>query len=816
MDSHTLEVLEYPRIISRLADCCACSLGKRGAERLRPRNEADWVAERLAETGQARIVLQEHGRPPFGGVSDTSDLLKQARAGRVLEGSDVLRVNANARGARLLGDYFTRARDDAPLLAEFADRLGVYQELEERVERALDDHGAVRDDASDQLVRLRRSEEDLREELQERMEGILDRATRSGAARERIVVQRAGRYCIPVASSHQSRVPGIIHDRSDSGATVFIEPQEIVPRGNRLRETELAIGEEIRRILRELSQLIGTLAASLEEDLEGLAVLDFITAKAKLAQQMGATQPAVREDRVVDLKAARHPMLTGDVVPIDLRIGDRFTTMIITGPNTGGKTVAIKTVGLLCVMAQSGLHIPANPGSEVCVFEEVFADIGDEQSIEQSLSTFSSHMTQIVKIIHRLAAHERRHRQKSVDAPVNALVLLDEVGAGTDPTEGAALAQAIIERLHASGAITIVTTHYNDLKGFAYSTEGIENASVEFDVRTLRPTYHLRVGEPGASNALMIAQRLGLPGEITRRANEFIDPDQVVFEDLLRRVESSRRAMDRQQTEAYKARVEAERLRAEREEQIEELERRREEALEQGFSEALEIAREAEAEAREIIAELQRQPKQSKVTEEGRQRISEMRRQAEERLHEVREERREREKQRARAAREAAEAQAEAEAETEPEIALHAGDRVHVASLSRDGEVLRALDSGVVEVRVGNMTIQTTAADLEPAREQVSAEAQEVHRRMQVRKSMELQEEVDVRGMTVDEAIAELSKWLDDAMLAGATHLRIIHGKGTGALREGIHDYLRKHRYVSHFQLADLNEGGSGATEVRL
>ncbi len=635
MDSHTLDVLEFPRIIARLADCCACSLGRRGAERLRPRNDADWVVERLAETGQARIVLQEFGRPPFGEVGDTTELLKQARAGRVLEGTEILRVNANARGARLVGSYFAQARRDAPLLAEFADRLGVYEELEERVERALDDHGAVRDDASDALVRLRRSEEDLRAELQERMESVLDHATRSGAARERIIVQRAGRYCIPVASSHQSRVPGIVHDRSDSGATVFIEPQEVVARGNRLRETELAIGEEIRRILRELSALVGALSVSLEADLEALCVLDFIVAKAKLAQQMSATQPAVRNDRIVHLKGARHPMLTGDVVPIDLRIGDDFSTMIITGPNTGGKTVAIKTVGLLSVMAQSGLHIPANPGSEIAVFEEIFADIGDEQSIEQSLSTFSSHMTQIVKIIHRLAAHERRHKQKNVDAPVNALVLLDEVGAGTDPTEGAALAQAIIERLHASGAITIVTTHYNDLKGFAYATEGIENASVEFDVRTLRPTYHLRIGQPGASNALQIAQRLGLPGEITRRASEFIDPDQVVFEDLLRRVESSRRAMDRQQTEAYKARVEAERLQARREEQIEDLERRREEALEEGFSEALDIAREAEDEARAIIAELQRQPKQSKITEDGRKRLSEMRRKAEERLQEV-------------------------------------------------------------------------------------------------------------------------------------------------------------------------------------
>ncbi len=813
MDSHTLRVLEYEKIIARLADSCACSLGRRGAERLKPRNDPEWVKLRLAETSEARIALQEHGRPPVGGITDIADLLKQARAGRMLEGTEILRVNANARGSRMVGAYYARARDDAPMLADYADRLGVYEELEERVERALDDHGEVRDDASDELVRLRRSEESLRAGLQERMDRVLDDAVRSGAARERIVVQRAGRYCIPVASSHQSRVPGIVHDRSDSGATVFIEPESVVAQGNRLRETMLEIEAEIRRILRDLSQLVGGLAESLLADLEGLAALDFIAAKARLAQEMGATHPAVRTDRVLNLKGARHPLLTGEVVPIDVWIGDDFNTIIITGPNTGGKTVAIKTVGLLTLMAQSGMHIPANPGSEIAVFEEVFADIGDEQSIEQSLSTFSSHMTQIVKVIHRLGAHQRRHESKGVDAPVNALVLLDEVGAGTDPTEGAALAQAIIEQLHSFGAITIVTTHYNDLKGFAYATEGIENASVEFDVKTLRPTYRLRIGEAGASNALRIAQRLGLPTRITDRAEAFIDPDQIAFEDLMKQVEGTRRAMDRQQTEAHKARAEAERLQQEREEQIADLQRRREQALEEGFSEALEIVREAEEEARSIIAELQRQPKQSKVTEEGRQRLTEMRRKAEERLQKVREDRKERERRQA----EAEAAEKEQPPEPEPQLAeVHAGERVRVKSLGRDAEVVRTLGNEAVEVRVGNMTVETSLEDLAPAHEEISPESQEIHKRMQTRKSMDLEEEIDVRGMTVDEAIGELSKWLDDAMLAGADHVRIIHGKGTGALRQGVHDYLRKHRYVSDFSLADMREGGSGATEVRL
>ncbi len=806
MDAHTLTVLEYPKIIARLAELCACSLGRARAEALTPRNDVGWVRARLDETAQARIVLQEQGRPPFGGVTDIGDLLRAAAAGRILEGPQILDVVANARAARLLAEYFNDARAEAPDLAELAERLGIYEELEARVERALDEYGEVRDDASDELVRLRQREESLRAELQERLERVLDRAARSGATRERIIVQRHGRYCIPVAAQYQSRVPGIIHDRSDSGATVFIEPQEVVERGNRLREIELAIEDEVRRILQELSGLIGAEAAGLNADLRTLGVLDFILAKARLAQEMGATNPVVRTDRRFYLRRARHPLIRGEVVPIDVYAGDEFTTLIITGPNTGGKTVAIKTVGLLTLMAQAGLHIPADSGSEVAVFEEIFADIGDEQSIEQSLSTFSSHMTQIVKILHRVAAHQRRHARKGVEAAVNALVLLDEVGAGTDPTEGAALAQAIIEQLHASGCITIATTHYNDLKTFAYSTPGIENASVEFDVSTLQPTFHLRIGEPGASNALQIAQRLGLPRTITARAASFLDPDQVAFDDLLRRVEGSRRAMDREQSEARQARVEAERLRREHEERLEELERQRDQAIEEGFEEALEIVRAAEEEARAIIAELQRQPRQSRVTEEGRRRLAEIRRQTEQRLAEVRRERRQRERERAEAAM---------EAPTRPELELRAGGRVHVTSLGRDAEVVRVLDDAV-EVRVGAVTVAAPFDDLEPAHEQPSLEAQQIADRMKARKSWGFEDEIDIRGMAVDEAISALAKYLDDAMLAGVDHVRIIHGKGTGTLREGVHEYLRGHRYVSSFALADLSEGGAGATEVRL
>jgi len=617
MDPHTLKVLEYHKITGRLADRCACSLGRRRAEALKPRSDLAWVRARLEETSQARQALQDEGHVPFGGLTDIGELLSRARAGRMLDGHEILQVAAAARAGRLVGDYFARAAEAAPDLASLADRLGTYEELEAEVERRLDEEGEVREDASDALVSLRRREGVLRERIQHSLESIADEAARQGRARERLIVQRNGRYCIPIRAQEQSRFPGIVHDRSDSGATVFIEPQTIVERGNELRDTELAIEEEIKRILRELSGLIGSWAEPLERDQRTLGVLDFIVAKAGLAGQMGATHPRVRDDRTFDLRAARHPLLTGGVVPVNVWAGEDFATLVITGPNTGGKTV------------------------------------------------------------------------------------------------------------------------------------------------------------------------------------------EVAFEDLLRQLEGSRRALDRQRAETSRTRAGLEELRQEHEERLEQLRSQEEQALEEGFEEALEVVREAEEEARAIIAELQRQPRQSKVTEQGRQRLAQTRREMEEKLQAVRESRQ-------------PEAEPEEAGEAEPEAELHAGDLVHVTSLARDGRVTRVLGDGTAQVQVGGMTVEARADELAPPKEPPSEEAQRLAEAMRVRKSLTFSDEIDIRGTTVDEAISALGKYLDDAMLAGASRVRIIHGKGTGALREGVHEFLAGHKYVSSFALADLSEGGAGATEVRL
>ncbi|MBM3500581.1 MAG: endonuclease MutS2, partial [Armatimonadetes bacterium] len=613
---------------------------------------------------------------------------------------------------------------------------------------------------------------------------------------ERLIVQRAGRYCIPIRAAAQGRFSGIIHDRSDSGATVFMEPLETVELGNELRAAELAIEDEKLRILQELSARVGAVAEPAADDLRALGVLDFIFAKARLAGKLNASEPAVAERGTFLLNRARHPLLTGEVVPIDIWIGREFDTLVITGPNTGGKTVALRTVGLLVLMFQSGLHIPASVGSEIAVFDDLYADIGDEQGIAQSLSTFSSHMTQIIKVLQRLEAQHRR-----APGAVNALVLFDELGAGTDPTEGSALARAILEELQQLGARTVATTHYNELKTFAYAAKRMTNAAVEFDVKTLRPTFHLLIGEPGSSNAFEIAQRLGLPRTIARRAKSFVDEEDMAVEEVIRRMEHTRRRLSEEANLAAGEREELERLQRDYASRLEDLNQRRRQAMEEGFAEAREIVSRAEEQARGIIADLQRQPSQSKVTEQRRREIAELRRDVEQQAAEY---------------GEAERAAAEAAETTAPAFAFAEGDPTHVKPFSRDGIVVRRTDADHVLVEVGRMRVEVDARDLGPPQEPISDEHRALAERLKISKQFSVPREVNLIGMTVDEASEELEKYLDDAFLAGLESVRLIHGKGTGALRRGLHEYLRTNRHVRSFALADRSEGGEGATVVML
>ena len=848
MDDRTLRVLEYDKVLELLASCAGSSLAKERCRRLQPDTRAEFIRARLTETTEAANAINRYGTMPLGGLTDVSEPLKKARALVPLAGTEFLAVAALIRCGQRLRDYFAEAEELAPGLYALAQRVSDQTALHDEIERVLDEDGEVKRNASQALSQLYSRESILEHRARERMDGIMRAAMSRELLQDPMIVQRENRFCLPVRSDRQSQLPGIVHDRSDSGATVFIEPMEIVQIGNELREIEIEIGNEIKRILRELTEHVGASQRELDDDLGHLVMLDFIGARGRLSRSMDGMAPRVREDGVVSLRAARHPLLRGSIVPIDFWIGEEFDTLLITGPNTGGKTVALKTVGLLTLMAQSGLHIPAGSGSEINIFELVWADIGDEQSIEQSLSTFSSHMTQIIKIINRADAWRRRalsppltpspspsgrgESETAIDVPpsppgrgaggegpaglsvtgprMNALVLLDEVGAGTDPAEGAALGQAILEELHETGCRTVASTHYNDLKVFAYATDGMENASVEFDVKTLKPTYRLLIGQPGSSNALEIAQRLGLPRRLTRLAREFLGGERISVEDALKEMRQSHQDLERERQQTTKAQRDLEKLRKQYEQGLQKLETERAEQMEGGYERATQIVRQAEEEARRIIAELQRQPRQSKVTEEKRQQVAQLRQKVE------------REARQAMAPPPAAPAAPTPEAETParpapttsraPEV----GDKVMVATVGREGTVTEHLRDGNYMVEVGKLRIEVAPADLDVIEPVISEEARRLAQTMHMRKASGFETEIDLRGTTVDEAITDLEKYLDDAQLTGATEVRILHGKGTGALRQGIQKFLRQTKSVKSFAIAPHNEGGEGVTVVKL
>lgn len=804
MDERTLRVLEYPNIIQMLTERCASSLGKARAEALSPSTDLRRARAALSETSEAAALVREWSYFPFGGLSDISELLARARTGLFLEGAALLRVADCLRAAVAVHRYLERGQDLGPTLWHLGEHLTLASELQRDIEKALDDEGRVKPDASPELIRLHRQATSLEEAMRQRLGTIMRQAAERDLLQEALIVSRDGRFCVPVKATVQSRFQGIVHDRSASGATVFMEPLEIVERGNRLRETYLAIRDEQEAVLRALTHHVGDISESVQSDQQTLGLLDFISARARLALEMDAAPPELADDGVTSLRSARHPFIADQhVVPTSIWIGDEFSTLVITGPNTGGKTVCLKTLGLLTLMAMSGLHIPAEAGSRVSVFENVWADIGDEQSIEQSLSTFSSHMTQIVKVINRIYARRQRS-EESNSRPLSALVLLDEVGAGTDPTEGAALARTILSFLHQSGCRTVATTHYNSLKLFAYAQEGMQNASVQFDPRTLQPTYRLLIGSPGSSNAFEIAQRLGLPRRLVSDARASLDDEQLTAEQAISQMRSSQQRYDRQTHNLKQESRQMEQLQQEYEEKLAALESRETEAMRDGFRKAREIVQQAEEQARQIIARLQAESRQSRTTQQLRDQVSTLRREV------------------ARAAETYEKDAAPAPVEPTPQDdasaspALSPGDWVHVSSLRKDGSIIRQIDAETYEVSVQNMRVQAKLTDLTAPKDPPRPEATELARRMQARKARSTSPEIHLRGRNVAEALLELEKYLDDASLAGLQQVRIVHGKGTGTLRQALREYLATSSQVRSFETAPQSEGGTGVTVVYL
>ncbi len=807
MDARTLRVLEYDAVRKLLRGHAASSVGKELAEGIEPVGEPEAARRLQSETAQARIVLTDAGRPPFGGVHDVRAQVANAAREGVLSGGDLLEVADTAYASRRMRTFLLDTADYAPLLAPRARELTVFQDIEEAVASSIDNRGDVLDEASEQLQSIRARIRRLQGAVEERLNATLHSSGYARMIQDPIVTIRSGRYCVPVRSEFKGEFRGIVHDSSASGATVFMEPFVVVELNNELRDARSSEEREVRRILAGLSALVGARADEVMTSLEALAELDLIFARAGLASEMDAAEPQFSGEGRIDLIDARHPLLAGRVVPVSLQLGDEFKALILTGPNTGGKTVTLKTVGLLVLMAQSGLQVPAAHGSQLAVFRQVFADIGDEQSIQQSLSTFSSHMTQVVKVLAR--------------ADSESLVLLDEIGAGTDPAEGSALAKAVLIELIGRGCRVMATTHYGELKTFAYTQPGVENASVEFDPATLQPTFEVRIGTPGSSNAFAIASRLGMSAPLLRQAAEMMGESQVALHEVIQRAEKDQRDLAAERRAAARARVELETGRGEYEKLLAEFKGERRDLLRKAREDARRIVQRAKQRTEELLNLLRQSVQEAQEAKDAIARETEQAAQyappepsevtvaAREELADISEETTE-------ATAEAEEAPAEPEPEAEPVGDLKPGDAVLVRSVNQRGSVLSPPDEeGTAEVQVGLLRLSVPVGDLARVPESLvtvdRARPDETHVR---RGPVPL--ELHLRGLRVDAALYELDRYLDRAALAGREQVRVVHGKGTGAVRAAVHEHLKDHPLVRSFRLGEADEGDSGATVVEL
>lgn len=785
MDAHSLKLLEFPKVLDLLARHCACALGRDAAMALEPSPHAEVVERRLQQTREARHLLELERGIPLGGIQDIRPHVQRAEREQMLSPGELLDVGLTAASARRLKTELQRKRDACPLLAEYADELPPLQHLDTRIADCIAENAEVRDTASPELASIRGKKKLTHTRLMERLNSLLGSSQYKTAIQDPVITLRDGRYCIPVKAEYRGAFGGILHDASASGATVFIEPGSCVELGNQLRELTVQEEQEVARILRKLTEMVAGAAAELRTLLRILAEIDLASASAHLAVELNACEPQRNTVGRVRLLKARHPLLTGEVVPIDVEVGGDYSVLLITGPNTGGKTVTLKTVGLLAAMLQAGLQIPCSPDSEMSLFSGIYADIGDEQDIQQSLSTFSSHLRNIVHILDSLEGC--------------SLVLLDEIGAGTDPTEGAALAKAILEELQQRGARVIATTHYGELKEFAYSHPGIQNAAVEFDRDTLRPTYRVLHGVPGSSHAFYIAGRLGLSHSIVETARAHLATRDRDTTALMQQIEQSRRRALALEAEAAAAREAAEQARQEYEQRARQLKDLQRTAREQVLEEARLVLRRASDQAETILADLKRMNRGGRKGPAARRQLAAIRRDTVEAL---------------------APPEPERQEQALPEgYVLRAGDEVRVLSLNARGRLLADPQEGVASVQIGPMRAVLPVDDLAPAG---SAEATEKRSARSeaaaigLRKAANISPELTLRALRVEEAAPLLDKYLDDAYAAGMRQTRIVHGKGTGALRRYVHETLRHHPLVQDFRLADDNEGGDGATLVTL
>ncbi len=791
MNKKTFKSLEYKKIIDKLINKCESSLGKKRAEEIQAISDIDEIRKFQKETDEALTLLIKRGAPPLFGINSIKADVKRAELGGTLNPGALLRIGDSLRVSRQLKNYLKQVQEDKedeyPLIEGLIENLSIFKNIENEITNAIISEDEISDNASSALRMIRRQIASKNEAVRDKLNSIVNSQANKKYLQDNIVTMREGRYVVPVKSENKNNIKGLVHDMSGSGATLFIEPIAVVELNNELRELELKEKEEIERILKALSIMVAEEAQPISNNQYLLQELDFVFAKGKLALEMDATKPILNDRGYINIKKARHPLLdVKDIVAIDIYLGKDFDSLIITGPNTGGKTVSLKTVGLLVLMAQSGLHIPADFNSEIGVFKQVFADIGDEQSIEQSLSTFSSHMVNIVDILSK------------VDH--NSLVLFDELGAGTDPTEGAALAMSILDHLLKIGAKTIATTHYSQLKLYALSREGVTNASVEFDVKTLSPTYKLLIGVPGKSNAFEISQRLGLERDIIDYAKGLISEENIEFEDVLESMEKDRIAINENKEEAEKYRIQVEKLTEELSREKATTKNMREKILQDAREEARMILRKAKEDSDNLIKELKEVSLE--VEKEKLKKIQE----AQDKL------RNKLKKSEAEAAKKVLNVKSK-----KPPKDLKAGEMVEVLTLNQVGTVLEEPDEGGnVRLQVGIMKITSHVSSLRRTDEAKNENISVSTKNIMSNKTKDIKSEIDLRGHNQEEAFMELDKYLDDAYLAGLKQVQIIHGKGTGVLREGVKRYLRSNRHVKTSRLGTLSEGGDGVTVVEV
>ena len=784
MNQKALKTLEFDKIIHILTAHAASEGAKEMCRKLVPYDNINDVERAQRETADALRRVYRKGSVSFGGIRDIRGSLKRLEIGGILGMGELLQIMSLLETAGKIRQYGQREADDTSRdsLDESFEFLDPVPTLASEIRRCILADDEMADDASSALLQIRRSMRQMNDKVHNTLNSMVNGSARS-YLQDPVVTMRDGRYCLPVKAEHRSQVPGMIHDQSSTGSTLFIEPMAVIKLNNDFKELLMKEQQEIEKILSVLSEKAAAVTEILAEDYRILTALDFIFARAMMAKDMKATRPIFNTNRQIHIKDGRHPLLDPKkAVPITVRLGDDFDLLIITGPNTGGKTVSLKTVGLFTLMGQAGLHIPAFEGSRLAVFDQVYADIGDEQSIEQSLSTFSSHMTTIVSILKEVT--------------LNSLVLFDELGAGTDPTEGAALATSILDHLHRQGIRTMATTHYSELKVYALSTEGVENACCEFDVESLRPTYRLLIGIPGKSNAFAISSRLGLEDFLIEDAKKRINAQDVSFEDMMAELQDSRVKLLNEQEEITRYKSEIRTLRDALQKKQDRIDERKEKILSDAAAQANAILQEAKDYADETMKNFHKFGKASisvKDMEAERARLREKIKENDSRT---------------------------AKAAPKPKkklkaAALHIGDRVRVLSLNLEGTVSTLPNpKGDLFVQMGILCSQVNINDLE-----YIGEAENLQKgmttgggKLRMSKSAAVSTEINLIGMTVDEAIAHLDKYLDDAYLAHVPNVRIVHGKGTGALRTAVHQYLKRCKHVKTFRLGTFGEGDAGVT----